>query len=441
MQSQSIKIFKCPSCGAPLDPEKDATSMKCPYCGASVVIPSSMRSTPTGTLSDVTRLAREGKLDEAARIYSKITGLSHENAMFSVKSMAGVRDDTPDSNTNPFGAQQASPSYQAPSLPQPVYNQPTVRVRGGSCLSGIIRLVVLFVILGSAVPSILKALQFKLPTEITNLQIVSGQNPIIPEPFGKEVFSFGASVAKDPRTIGVDGSGNILVFNYNSSSVQIFDPQGTQLSEIIITENNGNKLNNDSMGVTSDGIMYIPGFQSIMIFNEKGERLGEIRDQENLFIIYSVMVAPDNGLYVRSNTGIVRITSDKRAELVVSDAALEEASGETPGFGAMGVDTQGNIYFTGDFNSDILKFSPNGEFISSFGWDFSSVREIAFDAYGRMYVVDFSDVKVFDTANNYIDSIDGAFWGVDFDSQGYMYAVTTQSDDVVKYEVKAPAAP
>lgn len=443
MQSQSIKVFKCPSCGAPLDPEIDASSMKCPYCGASVVIPESLRSKPTGSLSDVTRLAKEGKLDEAARIYSRITGLSHENAMFSVKSMAGVRDDEPaaPANANPYGMPQARPSYQTPPQPQPVYTQPRVRVGGGSCLSGIIRLVILITVLGSVLPSVFKAFQFKLPTEITNLPIVSGENPIIPEPFAKEVLSFSPSSTKDPRAIQVDGNGNILVFNYNSSSVQVFDPQGNQISEIIITESDGRKLNNDSMGVASDGTMYIPGFQSIMIFNENGERLGEIRDQQNLFIIYSVMVGPDDVLYVRSHTGIVRITSDKRAEMVVSDEALEEAGGQTPGFGAMGVDAQGNIYFSGDFNSDILKFSPNGEFISSFGWDFDSVREIAFDRHGRMYVVDFSDVKVFDTANTYIDRVDGAFWGVDFDAQNYMYAVTTQSDDVVKYEVKAPPTP
>ena len=55
-----------------------------------------------------------------------------------------------------------------------------------------------------------------------------------------------------------------------------------------------------------------------------------------------------------------------------------------------------------------------------------------------IYVVDFFDVKVYDANYTFIDQIDGAFWGVDFDSQNFMYALTSQSDNIVKYELKNP---
>lgn len=432
MESQSLKVFKCPSCGAPLDLKSDASTMKCPYCGGTVMVPEALRASKPASLSDVTRLAKEGKLEEAARIYSKITGLSHENAMFSVKSMAGIRDDEPVAKSN--YPQQVNPSYQTPPLPQPVY-QPTVRVRGGSCISTVIRLVVFISILGSAIPALLGALQFKLPFD---LPFLTGENSILPVPFAKEVLTVSSSVLKDPRAIGVDGSGNILTFNYNDSKVQIFDSQGNNLSEFTATESDGRDLNADNMVVGSDGTIYIPGFNGILVYNQSGELLKELVNDEDLFIIHSISIGPNNVIYAISNTGIIRLNADGSTDLKITQDYIEEVSGESPGFGSVGVDAQGNIFFSGSINKDVLKFSPSGEFLTSFSGDFDSVRQIHFDNYGRVYVVDFFDVKVFDSNYNFIDKIDGAFWGVDFDSQNFMYGLTTQGDNIVKYELKAP---
>lgn len=432
MESQSLKVFKCPSCGAPLDLKSDASTMKCPYCNGTVVVPESLRASKPASLSDVTRLAKEGKLDEAARIYSKITGLSHENAMFSVKSMAGIRDDEPAASFT--STSQAHPSYQTPSQPQPVY-QPTVRVGGGSCISTIIRLVVIVSILGSAIPALLGALQFNLPID---LPFLSGENPIIPVPFAKDVLTVSSSVLKDPRAIGVDGSGNILTLNYNDSKIQIFDSQGNNLSEFTATESDGRDLNPDNMVVGSDGTIYIPGFNGILVYNQNGELVRELINEEDLFIIHSISIGPNNVIYAISNEGIIRLNADGSTDLKITQEYIEEVSGESPGLGAMGVDAYGNIYFSGSINKDVLKFSPNGEFIDSFRGEFDSVRQITFDNYGRIYVVDFFDVKVYDGNGIFIDQIDGSFWGVDFDSQNFMYAVTSQGDNIVKYELKAP---
>ena len=251
-------------------------------------------------------------------------------------------------------------------------------------------------------------------------------------------MSFSPSSVKDPRAIQVDGNGNILVFNYNSSDIQTFDPTGNEVSIMKITESDGRELNNDKMGVSRNGTIYIPGFQSIMVFNENGERLREIPNTDQFFIIHSLLVGADDKLYARSSSGIIRFDENGQVDLFISDETLENLSGESPSIGALGVDAQGNIYFSGTFNKDILKFSPTGEFITKFPADFTSVREIVFDAYGRMYVVDFSEIKVYDADFNYLGNIDGAYWGVDFDNQGNMYGITTNSDKVIKFEVKKP---
>ena len=110
----SIRAFKCPACGAPLEPERGKSSMKCRYCGGTVIIPESLRtpalsSTPApmpqynfgsidmnAMMNQATQmpqvfwLAQQGKFDEAAQIYSRLTGLSMEAALTAVKGMAGM---------------------------------------------------------------------------------------------------------------------------------------------------------------------------------------------------------------------------------------------------------------------------------------------------------------------------------------------------------------
>ena len=107
----SIRAFKCPACGAPLEPERGKSSMKCSYCGGTVIIPESLRtpasSVPAPQFSfgpfnmnammnqatqmpQVFWLAQQGKFDEAAQIYSRLTGLSMEAALTAVKGMAGA---------------------------------------------------------------------------------------------------------------------------------------------------------------------------------------------------------------------------------------------------------------------------------------------------------------------------------------------------------------
>ena len=40
----TTNLFKCPTCGAPLEPPAGATTMKCGYCSNSIIIPESVRS-------------------------------------------------------------------------------------------------------------------------------------------------------------------------------------------------------------------------------------------------------------------------------------------------------------------------------------------------------------------------------------------------------------
>lgn len=453
--STTAKVFNCPTCGASLEPVIGMVTMKCAYCANTIVIPEEMRtirgyspsansSQSPASISDAIALAKQGKVEEAAQIYSRLTGVNIKDAAASVKSLAGIRDEThpPAVNASPY--KSPPPTYQAAPPIQPVYTPAAESVqeerrekrrgRGGGCIGGVIRFIIIISIFSSALPALWRAVRDQLPRE---LPFFDGES-ILPTPFAQEVESFRPSAFKDPRAIGVDGNGNVLVFNYNSSDVQVFNPAGEEILQLAITDSSGASLFNDAMGVSQDGTIYIPGGDGIMVFTQEGERLPEIVDNNNLFIINDLIIGNDDKIYARSNAGIVRLNENGQVDLLITEEALTEAGRESPGFGAMGVDAQGNIYFSGSFNKDILKFSPTGEFIDSFSWEFNSVQEIDFDNYGRIYVVDFFDVKVFDANYTYIDKIDEAFWGIDFDAQNYLYGITNQGDRIKKYEIKEP---
>ncbi len=109
----SIRVFKCPTCGAPLEPTPGAQSLVCSYCGGTVIIPESLRIpapaapgnlpqynfgridmnamlTQSALFPRVFTLAQQGKFDEAAQIYSQLTGLAPDEALKAVKGMAGL---------------------------------------------------------------------------------------------------------------------------------------------------------------------------------------------------------------------------------------------------------------------------------------------------------------------------------------------------------------
>ena len=109
-----MRAFKCPSCGAPLEPEIGTLTMKCPYCAGTVIIPESLRTQPQPSgptmgqvfdfglngvdlnkivgnamhLPDAIALAKQGKLDEAANLYTQITGMEHADAVAAMRDMA-----------------------------------------------------------------------------------------------------------------------------------------------------------------------------------------------------------------------------------------------------------------------------------------------------------------------------------------------------------------
>jgi hypothetical protein len=91
----------CPACGAPLEIQAGEKIVHCKFCGNEVSVPEAgIASALTGVLpggldlqgimrlKEVKALAKDGKKDEAARLYREVTKASEEDARKAVEAIA-----------------------------------------------------------------------------------------------------------------------------------------------------------------------------------------------------------------------------------------------------------------------------------------------------------------------------------------------------------------
>ncbi len=475
----SLRAFKCPTCGAPLEPEVGTLTMKCSYCGSTVIIPESLRTAPPSsgpTLGEVFQfglngvdlnqivgnamhlpqaisLAQQGKVDEAASIYSQITGMKHDDAVAAVQRMAAghavsLTPGRPGATWQTFETSFSQPKMEVASPPASGSAEPTASRSGGrSCglLFAIIAAVVLLI--GG-----LLAGAFILWGGGGSAVSVSSLMPI---GFASQIMSFGsegigAGMFQDPRSIGVDGSGRISVADYQDGRVQTFDPSGKYLSGFSVSTG-GKKVYLQAMAIDRNGNVYLAHDQKIFVSDMTGKKTAEVGDDTHDY--ESAVIGGDGRLYAIANSEtIVRFNPDYTIDLEIPDT-FTTVTGDSDIDTHLAVDGLGNMYILGAFHYLVLKYSPQGTFVNQFGGEakdaavsepakFTAPTAIAVDGYGRVFVSDFFDIKVFDADGTYLDKIGmdkGAVFGMAFDDQNNLHLVTNQNL-VMKYKVRPPVS-
>ncbi len=479
----SIRAFKCPTCGAPLEPQPGALTVKCGYCGGSIIVPKSLRTPPPSTpttphfmwggvdltemvggamrLPEAISMAESGRLDEAAQLYSQITGASYEDALKSVQSMANGQavaliPGTASASFQPMQSSFSQPAF-TPVSSTPFYGQTfdstsAPRSSGGGCskvVIGVIVAIVLAVICLAGVGFLLLSNPSSIGGLISNP--LTGSNPILSLSFANKAMSFGSEgigqgMLEDARSIGVDGNGNIVVGDYSDGRIQIFDPNGKFISMFSL----GPKTYLQAMAVSHDGKIYTVFNSGISIYDENGQQVGQIKNDDN-HDYNDVTLGPDGTLYALSNDeNIVRFKKDGAIDLEIPNS-ISSITGDTDIDTHLAVDGLGNMYILGNFTYKVFKYSPEGKFINQFGGEsqgmsndpskFQGPMTLTVDGYGRIFVVDIFEVKAFDSSGKYLASIsenDGAVFGAVFDSNNNLYTVSKAK--VVKFTVQKPSS-
>ncbi|HWP44822.1 MAG TPA: hypothetical protein VNO14_16370, partial [Blastocatellia bacterium] len=259
--------------------------------------------------------------------------------------------------------------------------------------------------------------------------------------FGSE--GIGAGQFKDARSVAVDGQGRVYVGEYTGGRIQVFDSEGQFLTQWM-TDTKPVLL---GMAADRKGTVYVVHPGSIFRYDgQTGRLLGEVpKRAQNRFEYYTdVFVTLDGSLYtIGSRTDILRITPDGEIKVVVN---VREKLEEVVSLTRVVVDGTGNIYALESKDNFILKFSPDGRFITRFGGrgnqpgQLGSPHNLALDGQGRVYVSDSGRaIQVFDSHGRYIDSFGGRdlFFGLAVNDGGEIYASKRNHYKIVKFALNA----
>jgi sugar lactone lactonase YvrE/DNA-directed RNA polymerase subunit RPC12/RpoP len=459
--AEKTNLFICPTCGAPLEPPVGASTMKCGYCSNSIIIPESARSgvriqgfeggmigmdlkdltSQAKRLKEVRELALAGNKIEAIRRFREITSVGLKQAKDAVEAMAEGKM----INIQMGGETTVSPQVIS-SLPEEM--QPRIHIdsekvrkagRGIDCgIGGLI----LFILAVTIIPIL-----FAMGAPGGPLAGVEAQ--INPAAFARPILTFGeqgsgAGMLDDPRSIAVDGDGNIYVADYSDGRVQAFDAMGKFLNLISV----GAKNYIGGMAASRDGTLYIAYSSDIWIYNGKtGQALGKIEYADDHYFD-DVTIGADGSIYtVSRGEDILRFSPQGQILLSIPDA-ISSVSGDSELDTKIAVDGLGNIYALGTFNYSVFKFSPEGRYQNRFGSEgegdgkFRAPYSITVDGYGRIFVGDIWGVQVFDSQGLYIKTFDdpsasSVIFGMAFDSQNNLYAASNKPQ-VIKFQIKKP---
>ena len=443
------------------------------YCGGTVIIPESLRTRPPSSgpsigevfqfglnsvdlnqvmgnamhLPQAISLVQQGRIDEAADIYSQITGLAHPDAVKAMNEMAAGR------------AVSLTPGRPGVSWGQTetTYNRPQPGVEISTPSSSIVTSVISTKSSGKGC-GLFAAVMIAGILLIVGLVVAglflfssgSSSASFIPFGFSKQTLSFGsegigAGLLVDARSLGMDANGHIVVADYQDGRIQTFDPAGKFISTFSINPD-GKKVYLVGMAVSRNGNAYLAHNGKIFIYDPNGTLINQIGDEQHYYD--DVSLGADGTPYAVSNGETIdRFKADGTVNLEIPDT-FTTATGDSASDDHLAVDGLGNMYIVGQTNYAVLKFSPQGKFINRFGSEgdgagkFTDPLCIAVDGYGRVYVGDSVGVYVFDSNGAYLNTVDtssGVAYGMTFDDQNNLY-ITTSQNQIEKFQIQKPPA-
>ena len=191
--------------------------------------------------------------------------------------------------------------------------------------------------------------------------------------YPREVLSVGGEGTgrgrfTDARHVGVDGAGNIYAADYGGGRVQVFDAAGEFVTQWTVE---GDSIYLTGMAVARDGTLYLVyGSELYHVDGQTGAELEHSEWAEG-WGFEDVVALPDGGLaatWYKNRDDIVIF--DENGEVVADvQEAISSITGSSAVTMKITVDNDGNLLVLNHDSSMVFKFSPDGEYLNSFGGD------------------------------------------------------------------------
>jgi len=222
----------------------------------------------------------------------------------------------------------------------------------------------------------------------------------------------GPGLFTDASCIGVDAQGHIFVGERETGRIQIFDGEGTYVSQWTFGTPDNRWLG--SMAVSRAGTVYIITGSDLFVYDGMtGDSLGML-DHPDGWGFDDVTTGPDGSVlssWYKNRDDIIRFDRNGSMDLLIREA-ISGQSGDSELSTQVAVDGLGNIFAFGEFNGSIFKFTADGRFQTRFGSEgdrpgqFTSPSCIAADNQGNLWVSDWGRLMVFDGTGLFLGSFD-----------------------------------
>jgi hypothetical protein len=236
--------------------------------------------------------------------------------------------------------------------------------------------------------------------------LAAGEAPKTPPgQLGEELFRFGKEgIGPSQMTriehVAVDRDGFVYLGDYDLGRVQRFSPGG-RLEALVYLEPG----RVDSLAYERSGVLFVVALDHLFRYDAKAlTLLGEV-ERPGGGEYLAVAPLPDGGVIA------VLESRDLSDDIAFMDAAgkidhvlrgaIEKVGGYIVRDPAVAVDGRGFFYVADNGNNAIFKFSPEGRYISRFGYEghppgdsSTDFRGIAIDGQGKLWVTGWSTLNL-----------------------------------------------
>ena len=324
-----------------------------------------------------------------------------------------------------------------------------------STKSKVLKMVIALAIVGCLIVTGLAIGLYSLAANLTkNNPVLATAAADITSGFAKKRLIFGSKGTEpgmftDARSVAVDDKGNILVGDYQDGRVQTFDYAGKYLSSFRVVEESASVK---ALQVGPDGRIYVADNGILLTYDSSGQKkIGIVEGTQGTD---AMAFGPDGSLYILTDEDVIkRFDTHQKLTLSIPHAfSSQTGSGESTKY--IAVDKVGNIYIVGDLKCMVIKYSPDGKYLTKFGGKAKksgpaipgtlfTPSGIVVDSYSRVFVSDWNtDVEVFQSNGKPIRSIDAVtlgftslVYGMNIDKNGRIYLAL--GDKIMELEIEA----